>query len=83
MGIENEVHASDVLVFVQNFLECLTAVQRTEDAALGVRTVGMSLGCNEQAIGILGVDDDGCDLFGVAQSAITLTQMLPGAACIG
>ena len=78
MGIENEVHASDVLVFVQNLLECLAAVERTEDAALGVGAVGMSLGRNEEAIGILGVDDDGSDLLRFAQP-----QMLPGAACIG
>src|ERR1035437_6471996 len=78
MRIENEVHASDVLVFVQTLLESLAAVERTEDAALGVGAVGMSLGRNEEAIGILGVDDDGCDLLRFAQS-----QMLPGAAGIG
>src|SRR5271157_1590392 len=43
----------------------------------------MSLGSYEEATGVLRIDDDGCDLLGVAQSAITLTQMLPGPAGIG
>src|SRR5713226_4290585 len=38
----------------------------------------MPLGCNEKAIGIFGIDDDGCNLLRVAQS-----EMLPGAARVG
>src|SRR5713226_6804577 len=77
-GIEDQIHAADVFVFVENLLPGLAAVERTEHAALGVRPVGMSLGRDEQAIGIFGIDDDGCDLLRVAQS-----EMLPGVARVG
>src|SRR5271167_336616 len=62
-GIEDEIHAACVFVFVEDFLKGLTAVEGTEDAALGVRAVGMALDGDEEAIGILGIDDDGCDLL--------------------
>src|SRR5260370_27046379 len=77
-GIENEVHAADVFILVENFLEGLTAVERPESTALRLRTVGMPLGGDEEAIGVVGVDDDGCDLLRVAQS-----EMLPDAPRIG
>src|SRR5713101_8602213 len=77
-GIENQVHAADVFVFVEYFLEGLTTVERAVNATLGIRAVGMSLGCDEEAIGIFGIDDNGCDLLRVAQS-----EMLPGAARVG
>ena len=41
-GIEGQVHAAGVLVFVENLLKGLAAVERAEDAALGIRAVGMS-----------------------------------------
>src|SRR5229473_1347089 len=77
-GIEDQIHAADIFVFVENLLPGLAAVERTEHAALGVRPVGMSLGCDEEAIGIFGIDDDGCNLLRVAQS-----EMLPGVARVG
>ena len=77
-GIEGEVHAADVVILVENFLEGLTAVERPEDTALRVRSVGMPLDRDEEAIGVFGIDDDGCDLLRVAQS-----EMLPGAARVG
>src|SRR6202158_2219531 len=76
--IEDKIHASDIFVFVENLLESLPAVERTEDATLGVRAVRMSLSRDKEAIRVFGIDDDGCDLLCVAQS-----EMLPGAARVG
>jgi len=53
-GIEDEVHASGVFIFVENFLEGLAAVEGAEDAALGVGAVGVSLSGDEEAVGIFG-----------------------------
>jgi len=66
-GIEDEVHASGVFIFVENFLEGLAAVEGAEDAALGVGAVGVSLSGDEEAVGIFWVDDDGGDLLGVCE----------------
>ena len=78
--IESEVHASNVFVFVENFLKRLSTVKRTEDATLGIRAVRMALGRDEEAIGIFGIDDDGCDLLRIAQACFVLTKMCPGRA---
>src|ERR1700674_1399597 len=77
-GIEDKIHAADIFILVENFLEGLTAVERTEDTPLGIRAAGMSLGRDEKAIGIFGIDDDEWNLLRVAQS-----EMPPGAARVG
>src|SRR6266852_648263 len=76
--IESKIHAADVFVFVEDFLEGLAAVERPEDTTLRVRSVGMPLGRDEETIGLFRIYDDGCDLLRVAQS-----EMLPGAARVG
>src|SRR6266446_2789520 len=76
--IEDKIHAANIFILVENLLPCLAAVERTVNATLGVRAVRMPLGCDEEAIGILGIDDDGCDLLRVAQA-----EMLPSAARVG
>src|SRR4029077_10329908 len=82
-GIEDKIHAAGVFILVEDFLERLAAVERTEDATLGIRAIRMTLSRDEQPIGIFGIDDDGCDLLRVAQSRSILTKMLPCAARIG
>ena len=61
----------------------LAAIERAENAALGIRTIRMPEGGDENAVRILGIDEDRSNLLRVAQSAITLSQMLPSAARVG
>src|SRR5467141_3079378 len=78
-GIESKVGGASVLILVEDFLERLAAVGRTENAALGVRAVGMSFGGDKNAVGIFRVDEDRGDLLGVAE----VWQMRPGFSGIG
>src|SRR5712664_2054568 len=78
-GIESEIGCAGVFVLVENFLESLAAVGGAEDAALGVGTVGMSFGGNENAVGIFRIDEDRGDLLGVAE----VLQMRPGFSGVG
>ena len=74
---QGQVHASRVLVAVEDLLEGPAAVLRPEDAPLGVRAVGMAEGGDEDPVGVLGVHDDHGNLLGVAQA-----QVLPGLAAV-
>jgi len=56
-----------------DLLKRLAAVRGAKHAALGVRPIGVPQSSNEQAVGVLRVDDNGSDLLGVPQ-----TQVLPG-----
>ena len=56
--------------FVEHLLERRAAVGRAIDAALLVRTVGMTEGRDEQPVGILRVDGDVRDLLRVAQTEV-------------
>src|SRR5260370_40482785 len=67
-GIESEVGGAGVFIFVENFLESLAAVGGAEDAALGVGTVGMPFGGDENAVGIFRVDENRRDLLRVAHA---------------
>src|SRR6266702_7236434 len=67
-GIESEIGGAAVFIFVENFLEALSAIGRAEDAALGVGTVGMPFGGAENTVGIFRVDEPRCDLLRVAQA---------------
>src|SRR4029077_12682757 len=78
-GIESQIGGTGIFVLVENFLESLSAVSRTEDAALGVRTVGMTFGGDENTVGILRVDENRGDLLRVAQ----VLQMGQGVAGVG
>ena len=71
VGIEGEVDGPGVVIFVENFLPVCAAVSGTEDAAFGVRAVGMAENGDEDAIGILRIDDDGGDLLAVAQAEVS------------
>ena len=77
-GIEGEVGGAGVVIFVENFLPVCAAVSGTEDAAFGIRAVGMAEHGYENAIGILRVNDDGGDLLAVAQA-----EVLPGFSAVG
>ena len=65
--IDADVVAADVLVLVENLLECRAAVGRAEDAALGVRAVRMAERRDEQPIRIARIDLDVRDHRRVAQ----------------
>src|SRR5580698_1319809 len=67
-GIEGQVGGAGVVVFVKNFLPGCAAVGRTEDTAFGIGAVGMAEDGYENAIGILRVYQDICDLLAVAQA---------------
>src|ERR1019366_499666 len=71
-GIELNVDGPRLVIFVENFLPGLTAIQGAEDAALRVRAKRVTESGNEHAVGILRIDDHAADLAGVFQ-----TKMLP------
>ena len=77
MRIESYVDASGVLIFVENFLPGLAAVSRAENAAFGVRSVGMAESGHENDIRIVGIDDDFADGAAVVQA-----NVLPGLAAV-
>ena len=76
-GIEGDVDASGVFVFVENFLPGLAAVGGAEDTAFGVWSVGMAESGYENDFGIAGIDDDFADGAAVAQA-----DVLPGLASV-
>ena len=68
LGIESQVGGSGVVIFVENFPPGCATVGGTENAAFGIGAVGMAEDGNENAIGILRVYQDTCDLLAVAQA---------------
>ena len=74
-GVEGHVDASGILIFVEDLLPILAAVGCAENAALGVRPIGMAEGCDESDVGIVGIDNDLADGAAVAQA-----NVLPGLA---
>src|SRR4029077_1446738 len=66
-GIESDVDATGVFIFIKNFLPCLAAVGGAKDAALGIRTVRMTQGGYKNDIRIFGIDDDPADGAAVMQ----------------
>src|SRR5439155_67365 len=77
-GIESKVGGAAVFIFVENFLEGLSALGGAENAALCVGTIGVSFGSDENAVGIFRVDENRGDLLGVPQ-----TEMRPGFSRVG
>src|SRR5437762_12997152 len=73
LRIENNVDATGALVEVENFLPGLTAITGAEDAAFGVRAVGMAESGDQGDVGIRGMDDDLADVASVFQ-----TNVVPG-----
>ncbi len=76
--VEREIDRAGVLVFVENLLPGLSAVERAEHAALVVRTVRVAERGHEDAVGAERVDDHRADLPRFAQA-----EMRPRAAGIG
>ena len=70
--------AADVLVLVEDLLEGLSAIGRAEDAAFGIRAVGMSGDRDEQPVRIVRIDGQRRNLLPVAQAKVG-----PGLARIG
>src|SRR5205823_1324435 len=62
------VGGTRVLIFVEHFLECVAAVQRSEYAALFVWSIRMTSNSYEHIIGMARVDSDLRNLLPVAQS---------------
>ena len=77
MRIEGYIDAAGVFVFVENLLPCLSAVGRAEDAAFGVRPVGMPQGRDEGDIGIRRINNDLADRARIVQA-----NVLPGLAAV-
>ena len=77
-GFKRQIGGADIFVFIQNLLKRLTAIGGTKDAALLVWSVGMTFHCDEQAIRILGIDENCGDLLCVAKA-----EMLPGVSRVG
>src|SRR5439155_25758411 len=67
-----------VFILVEDLLPRLAAVGRAEDAALGVGPVGVAQHGDEDAVGVLGIDEDRRDLLAVAQA-----QVFPRLAAVG
>ena len=84
--IERHLDASGVLIFVEDFFPALAAIERAIDAALRVGTIRMPEHGHEDAVGVAGIDCDGCDLAAVFKLGAgtgrfqILAQMLPGLA---
>ena len=77
LRIENNVDAAGALVEVENFLPGLAAITGAEDAAFGVRAVGMAESGDQGDVGIRGMDDDLADVASVFQS-----HVVPGLAAV-
>src|SRR6185312_955063 len=69
-GIEGEIDTAGVLILIQNFRPALTAVGRAKDSALGVGAVRVAEHSGEYAVGIVRINDYGCDLLAVAESEV-------------
>ena len=76
--IEGEIGGTGVFVLIKNFLKSLAAVGGAEDAALGVWTIRMAFGGDENAVGIFRIDENRGDLLRVAE-----TEMRPGFSRVG
>jgi hypothetical protein len=48
--VDRQVGGPHVFVLVQNFLKGLAAIRGTEDAALGIRSVGMAHGGDKNPV---------------------------------
>ena len=68
LGSKTRSVRADVFIFIENLLPGLAAIERAEDAALGVGTIRMSHSADEEAVRVLRVDDDGGDLLRVAEA---------------
>src|SRR6185437_9069610 len=69
-GIEGEIDSAGVLILIQNFRPALTTVGRAKDSALGVGAVRVAEHGGEYAVGIVRINDYGCDLLAVAESEV-------------
>jgi hypothetical protein len=69
--VKGEVDCAGVLILIENLLKRLAAIEGAEDAALGVGSVGMAEGGDEEAVRIAGVDQDRRDLLRVAEAKMT------------
>ncbi len=61
-GIEHHIDCAGVFVLVEHLLPGLAAIGSAEDAALRVRSPGVSESCDESDVGIAGIDDDCADV---------------------
>ena len=68
--IDVDVVATGVLVLREHLLKRLSAIGRAIDAALLIRSVGMSQRGHEEPVGILGIDGDARNLLRIAQSEV-------------
>ena len=76
-GIEGDVDPAGVLIFIENLFPGFAAIKRTENAALGIWTVGMAKRCDENAVRVLGIDNQLADGTRIAQP-----DVLPGLAAV-
>ena len=70
VGIKNDVNAAGAIVEIENFFPVLSAVARAENAAFGVRAIGMTESGDEYNVWIRGMDDEFADVPGVLQADI-------------
>src|SRR5205823_4836878 len=78
IGREGHLDGAGVLILICSLLPGSAAIERAEEAALGVRAVRMPEDGDKNAVGIARVNGDGTDLLAVAQA-----EMLPGLAGVG
>src|SRR5262249_32313968 len=69
LRIDGEVDRARVLVLEEDALPGLSAVARTKHAALGVGSVGVPEGRDEDEVRVLGIDQDTSDLLAVPHPA--------------
>src|SRR5271157_610248 len=77
-GVEGEIRGARMLIFIEHLLPVLTAIRGAEDAALGIRPIGMPQDRHEDAIGIVRIHQNGRYLLAVAQA-----EVAPGLAGVG
>ena len=76
--VHDDVGGAGVLVHEENALPVFAAVFGAIDAALLLRAVGVTKRCDQNVVGVGGVDDDASDAPGLVEP-----HMLPGFARVG
>ena len=77
MRIECDVDPAGVFIFIKNLFPGFATIKRTENAALSIWTIGVPKRGDQNAVRILGVDNQLADGARIAQA-----DVLPGLAAV-
>ena len=77
MRIECDVDPAGIFIFIKNLFPGFATIKRTENAALSIWTIGVPKRGDQNAVRILGVDNQLADRPRIAQA-----DVLPGLAAV-